>query len=35
MMLFPDIKWIAIIYEYRVDADDRFNVVPYTNDPTS
>ena len=35
MMLFPGIKWVAIIYENTVDGVDRFNVVPYTSDPTS
>ena len=35
MMLFPDIKWVAIIYEDTVEGIDRFNVVPYSSDPTT
>jgi len=34
MMLFPQVKWVAITYEDTVDGVDRFNVVPYENDPT-
>jgi len=35
MMAFPDIKWVAIIYQSTVDGVDLFNLVPYTTDPTS
>ena len=33
MMLFPDIKWVAIVYENTVEGVDRFNVVPYYQRP--
>jgi len=35
MMAYPDIKWVAIIYQSTVDGVDLFNLVPYTTDPTS
>ncbi len=35
MMLFPQVKWVAVIYEDTVEGMDRFCVVPYTSDPTA
>ncbi len=35
MMLDPQVKWAAVVYEDCVEGVDRFTVVPYTSDPTT
>jgi len=34
MLSEPQVKWVAVIYQDTVDGVDRFQVVPYTSDPT-
>jgi len=34
MLLEPQVKWVAVIYQDTIDGVDRFQVVAYTCDPT-